>query len=206
MEILEKYDGRVDPRVTERLRLSAIQEIGHIEHLLTRSSNEPCRPFDVTEVVRAVGDAARSLGADVTVHGDRVRGTGRAADLAAALKNIVVNAQTHAPGSRVNIRVTSDDDTVTIACSDDGPGLHSGDTAHVFERGYRRSSSPGSGLGLYAARELIREQGGDLRLGPSQPGATFLITLPAVPAGVGSRAIRVPGQRALHLTSSERAS
>ncbi len=197
MEILERYDGRVDARVTERLRLSAIQEIGHIEHLLTRSSNQPCLPFDVTEVVRAVADAARTLGADVTVHGDRVRGTGRAADLAAVLKNILVNAQTHAPGSRVDIRVTTDRDSVTIACSDDGPGLHDRDTAHVFERGYRRSASPGSGLGLYAARELIREQGGDLRLGPARPGATFLITVPAVPARVGSRdVVRVPDQRA----------
>jgi signal transduction histidine kinase len=208
MEILEKSDGKVDPRVTERLRLSAIQEIGHIEHLLTRSSNQPCRAFDVTEVVHAVGDAARSLGADVTVHGTDVRGHGRAADLAAALKNILVNAQTHAPGSRVDIWVTTtDNDIVTIACSDDGPGFDSDDTAHVFERGYRRNNSPGSGLGLYAARELVREQGGDLRLGPAHSGATFLITLPAVSASaVSADMIRVPAQRALHLTSSDRAS
>jgi signal transduction histidine kinase len=212
MEILERYDGRVDPHVTERLRLSAIQEIGHIEHLLTRSSNHPCRPFDVTEVVHAVGDAARSLGADATVHGDQVRGIGRPADLAAALKNILANAQTHAPGSRVDIRITTDGHIVTIACSDNGPGLRSGDTAHVFERGYRRSLSPGSGLGLYAARELMREQGGDLKLGSGQPGATFLITLPDVTAPAREHdVVRVPSQfdirsrtAPFHLTASNR--
>ena len=206
MDILERYDGRVDPSITERLRVAALQEIGHIEHLLTRSSTQPSHTFEVTEVVRAVGDAARALGAQVAVHGAAVEGTGRAEDLAAVLKNLLVNAQTHAPDSRVDIEVTADDETVTITCSDDGPGLSNADTARLFERGYRAATSPGSGLGLYAARELMRERGGDLRLGLARQGATFLVTLPvARPARTPATVPRVPAQRTMSFSPTAHA-
>ena len=195
MDILERYDGRVDSRTTESLRLAAAQEIGHLEHLLFRSSTAPCQRFEVSEVVSAVGESARALGARVTVSGNRAFGIGRADDLSAVLRNLLVNAQTHAPGSRVKIGVSADPDTVTITCSDDGPGLSAADAGRVFERGYRGPASPGSGLGLYAARELMREQGGDITLAPLRSGATFLLTLPA--AQLPQRLvppIRVPAQ------------
>ncbi len=197
MDILERYDGRVDSRTTESLRLAAVQEIGHLEHLLFRSSSAPCQVFEVAAVVSAVGESARALGARVTVSGDEVHGIGRADDLSAVLRNLLVNAQTHAPGSRVQIGVAADADTVTITCSDDGPGLTAADADRVFDRGYRGAASPGSGLGLYAARELMREQGGDITLAPSPFGATFLLTLPAAPLVERlTPPIRVPAQAA----------
>lgn len=194
MEILERYHGRVDPSTITSLRAAALQEIGHIEHLLTRSSSQPCEKFEVMDVARAVSVAARTLGARVTVHGQPTHGYGRAADLVAVLKNLLVNAQTHAPGSRVQITIGTSSDRVTIVCSDDGPGLSNADTARLFERGYRSPTSPGSGLGLHTARELMRDQGGDLELGTPQPGAAFRITLPVASVAPKST-VHIPAQR-----------
>lgn len=201
MSILERHEGQIDDATRRKLRLAAVQELGHIEHLLTRSPDEPCVPFEAGEVVRRVAEAAWALGAQVSVQGPPVHAVGRPGDLAAVLKNLLVNAQTHAPGSRVRFRVVCDEETVTITCADDGPGLQPDVAWRAFERGFRGSSSPGSGLGLHAARELMREQHGELALDPSAPGARFVLTLPrAITRPLHLRPVLVPAQRALHVT------
>jgi signal transduction histidine kinase len=198
LSILERYDGQVDPETQEKLRLAAVQELGHIEHLLTRSADEPCGPFEVTEVVRRVAEAAWALGARVSVQGLPVHVVGRPGDLVAVLKNLLVNAQTHAPGSPVHLRVVPGAETVSIVCSDEGPGLSLWDAPRVFDRGFRGRRSQGSGLGLHGARELMREQGGELSLDTSTAGATFVVTLPRAATTVRRPyPVRVPAQRAL---------
>jgi signal transduction histidine kinase len=205
MAVLERYDGKVDPTATRQLRLAAIQELGHLEHLLTRSASRECEDFDVVSLVSQVGECARALGARVSVHTARSLGHGRPGDLAAVLKNLLVNAQTHAPGSRVDIRVETRASTVWIICTDDGPGLSESDAGRVFERGYRSPTSPGSGLGLYAARELMREQDGDLVLGASRSGASFILTLPAARTDAPTPPpVRVPAQRLTSPTPLDR--
>ncbi|WP_231389038.1 HAMP domain-containing sensor histidine kinase [Marmoricola sp. URHB0036] len=196
LSILERQDGRIDPATRERLRLAAAQELGHIEHLINRSADEPCAPFEVSEVVRRVAEAAWAVGARVSVQGLPVHALGRPGDLAAVLKNLLVNAQTHAPGSQVRFAVTSDEGIVTITCADDGPGLSPEEACRAFDRGFRGRASNGSGLGLHGARELMLEQGGDLVLDPTGTGATFVTTLPHVAVSTRPRqAVRVPTQR-----------
>jgi signal transduction histidine kinase len=181
MEILERYDGRVDPNTTEGLRQAAAREIGHLEHLVTRGADQDGERFCVSDVVRSVGECARALGNDVAVRGHQTYGVGRPGDLDAVLRNLLVNAQVHAPGSTVEIRVSNCKGMATVVVADDGPGLGPVGAAQVFERGYRGPASPGSGLGLWGARELMREQGGDLSVIDGGTGATFLVTLPAAP-------------------------
>ena len=79
LSILERHDSRIDPATRERLRLAAVQELGHIEHLLTRSADEPCATFEVSEVVRRVAEAAWAVGARVSVQGLPVHAVGRPA-------------------------------------------------------------------------------------------------------------------------------
>jgi signal transduction histidine kinase len=195
MDILQRYGGEVEPEATESLRLAAVREIGHLEHLLLRPTTLPCERFEVSDVVRQVGDTARILGARVAVTAAQATGVGRPGDLAGVLRQLLANVQVHAAGSNVHIGVTSGESAVTITWSDDGPGLRDADADRVFERGYRGQASPGSGLGLYAARELMRNQGGDLVLGEPRPGATFLITLPVARDEVpGVPPVRIPMQ------------
>jgi signal transduction histidine kinase len=71
-----------------------------------------------------------------------------------------------------------------ITITDHGPGVADEDRERLFgrfERGTRRPSGEGSGLGLYVSRALCRAMGGELELEPARPGrgASFTIRLPA---------------------------
>jgi signal transduction histidine kinase len=71
------------------------------------------------------------------------------------------------------------DDNYEIRVDDHGPGIPAEQVAIIFERGQRSPTSPGLGLGLAIARDIVDDHGGHLsveRSGP--PGATFLVTFP----------------------------
>jgi signal transduction histidine kinase len=73
---------------------------------------------------------------------------------------------------------------VALAIADHGPGIPAAMLDSIFEpydRGAAASHEPGLGLGLFIARELIRQMGGDIRV-RSEPGAgsTFTALLPRV--------------------------
>jgi signal transduction histidine kinase len=81
--------------------------------------------------------------------------------------------------NRVTVRAARHDGKIEIAVVDDGPGLPPKAVENLF-RPFRGSArAGGTGLGLAIARELIRVQGGDLRLSESGiNGARFAIELP----------------------------
>ena len=104
----------------------------------------------------------------------------RAGDLAAALNNVVRNAlDAMAEGGRLDIQVGEKDGSVSIKVSDSGPGIPPDDQERIFEPFFStRSSRNNTGLGLSLSRDALRRHGGDLRLLPSENGATFEIVLP----------------------------
>ena len=79
-----------------------------------------------------------------------------------------------APQLRVSVAVVAADVVVTFA--DDGPGVAQPD--QLFHLHPTRSSSEGTGLGLYISRELARSVGGDLRHLPTPRGASFQVVVP----------------------------
>lgn len=187
--VIDARQGPADAS-TARLCRAAAEEVRHLDHLLHRSPDEPCRPFDVGSLVRSIGESAQALGTGVTVRAESMQAVGRPGDVVAVLKNLLVNACRHAHGSAVELSVECTDGQVRIVCADDGPGLDGVIAVHAFERGVRGPASHGSGLGLHDARELMRGQGGDLALDTGCRGARFVATLPA-PAPTG----RIPLQR-----------
>ena len=95
---------------------------------------------------------------------------GDAAAVGRVLRNLVDNAVRHA-GSRVEVVVADG----SVRVDDDGAGLDPGDRERVFERFVRldearQRDEGGSGLGLAIAREIAREQGGDVVLGAADRG------------------------------------
>ncbi|TIC81807.1 sensor histidine kinase [Nocardioides sp. GY 10127] len=91
---------------------------------------------------------------------------------------LLENAARHAPGARVRVSATRVAGGLRVRVSDDGPGVDPLLVPHVFEAWARRAGSPGQGLGLASARDLVRTWGGDLRLVAREGGATWDVLLP----------------------------
>jgi signal transduction histidine kinase len=80
---------------------------------------------------------------------------------------------------QVTVSASRLDGKVEIAVTDDGPGLPPRALENLFVPFKGSARAGGSGLGLAIARELIRVQGGDLKLSESSAeGARFAIELP----------------------------
>jgi signal transduction histidine kinase len=71
--------------------------------------------------------------------------------------------------------------SVSLAITDDGPGIPAEWRERIFEPFVRLDESPrGAGIGLFAARHLARSMGGELRAEQRQPrGSQFVLELPA---------------------------
>jgi signal transduction histidine kinase len=76
-----------------------------------------------------------------------------------------------------------------ISVSDTGNGIPPGDRERLFEPfyttkgGHGAGATPGTGLGLYVSREIVRSHGGDLRLEESGSGGTRFVV--EIPTGAG---------------------
>jgi signal transduction histidine kinase len=132
---------------------------------------------EASDVVSAVAERRRSSGQLVRVRAGVGAVKVRPAELAAAVDRLLVNAQTHAPGSPVTLQVLAIASRVEISVSDRGPGLSADAAGRVFAAGERDS-----GLGLHVARSLVSANGGELELRNRIGGATFVISLPAADA------------------------
>jgi len=97
--------------------------------------------------------------------------------------NLLDNAIKYSPdGGEVIVRLTRVGEPVLLSVKDHGIGIDPDDMERLFVRFSRlapRSDVPGTGLGLYLARELARLHGGDI-LATSTPGegSEFTLSLP----------------------------
>ena len=116
-----------------------------------------------------------------------VRVLARATDLEIVFRNLVDNAVKYAaPAPRVELTVTAGPrGRVTVHVADNGPGIPVGQRPRVFRRFERlgselERSAPGTGLGLFLVRSLVRQMRGTVsvsgRLPP--PGTVFAVELP----------------------------
>jgi len=103
------------------------------------------------------------------------------------LTNLLDNAIKYSPdGGRVEARLTATDGRALVSVRDHGVGISAADQSRLFTRFGRivtadNSHIPGTGLGLYFARELARLQGGDINVESEEGvGSTFTLSLPMV--------------------------
>ncbi len=97
--------------------------------------------------------------------------------------NLIDNAIKYSPdGGAVNIRTSTDEGVAVVRVEDQGIGIAPEDIDRLFVRFSRlnqRPDVPGTGLGLYLARELARLHGGDIvAVSTSGEGSTFTLSLP----------------------------
>ena len=100
------------------------------------------------------------------------------------LHNLCDNALKYAPeGKRIDLTLARNGSRYEITLRDYGPGIPESARAKIFRKFYRidtvlEAKSSGFGLGLPIARNLMRDQKGDLIFTPASPGAAFIIVLP----------------------------
>ncbi len=181
LEIIGRHTQRMERLVKDLLRLARLDAGQETLDVI------PCDTHNLTDTVLSdVAQAAeeRNQRVEVTIGpgADIIRAD--PAKLHDALRNLVANAITYSPErSRIGIDVTSDHGRVTIAVSDEGPGIPEEDLTRVFERFYRvdkaRARDPGgTGLGLAIVKHLVELHGGGVRVeNRPEGGARFLITI-----------------------------
>ena len=194
-------DG-VDPSVKElldeierqapnfRLMMSNIRVLVQLESPEVLSDRQPVEP---SEVVRRIVDrytpVAMEAGKEITwwaepsefgiVYAD-------SSSIEHVVTNLVDNAVRFAT-THVEVKLTKNPSHFFIRVWDDGPGIASQYSQHLFDRGWtpevaRREEKTSSGLGLFIARTVARRHGGDLSVESStelEHYTAFLLSLPA---------------------------
>lgn len=196
-------DMLASPDVTEEKRAKFAGTISResqrlgamIERLLTFNALEKGKltvaiePVNVGEVVRETLDemeatlAEAGMRAEADLPKDVVLASSDRSAVKQVLLNLIDNAVKYArDGKRVRIELVTSIDRINLRVTDHGPGIASSLRARVFDpfvQGGRTltDKSPGVGLGLSIAREMLRATGGDLVLVSSPTGATFEMRL-----------------------------
>ena len=176
----------------ERSHLAAAlqSELDRARRLLSQEWDGGRRNFPLLDVLVPVVVNERSQGTVVGI--DVAAGTtvlGNPERTYEVFATLLENARRHAAGTDVTVRATSQGGRVTVTVEDSGPGLPMGFSDRIFERGWTTSArQDGMGLGLYVARRLMEEQGGEL-LADDCPtgGARFLVRFPVEERASGRR-------------------
>ena len=175
-----------------RLMMSNIQVLIQLE---SPESKDEVQPVEPTEVIRRIADRYTPVAAEA---GKEITWWSEPSELGLvyantnAIEHIVTNlvdnsvryAETH-----VEVKLTKNPTHFFVRVWDDGPGIGAQYVPHLFDRGWtpevvRREEKSSSGLGLFIARNLARQSGGDLTVesDDSPDGehhTTFLLSLPS---------------------------
>lgn len=101
------------------------------------------------------------------------------------LDNLITNAiKYNLEWGSVVVKVTVEDQAVSVEVRDTGQGIPEADLPRIFDRFYRTSSAKnsttvGTGLGLSITREIVHRHGGQLAVSSELGiGTTFRVTVP----------------------------
>ncbi|MBD5803552.1 Osmolarity sensor protein EnvZ [Azoarcus sp. Aa7] len=175
--------------------LDAMQALAKegLDYARSLDASSPKQAIDLNALVAALRDDAQDMGWDVEFEGDPVQPCrGQVGGLRRALWNLIENG--HKFGGRVRIALHTLPAACELRIRDDGPGLPQDELDKVFEPFYRVESSRsretgGTGLGLAIARNLLRAQGGEVRLANRpEGGLEAVVTLARSTAGTGTTA------------------
>lgn len=194
---LEALAGRDDDPQLKAANLAAQELLHSSQDLLTLARGELTQRLDL-QVVSLVDVAGRvaaeyegvALLVDPTVE-DEARVLGSEIRLAQIVRNLIRNAIQASGGTAgVEVLVSADADTVTLAVSDVGPGITPEVAEQAFERNFTtRPDGRGHGLGLAVVKSLVEAHGGELKLSSEiGRGSTFAVKLPSLEAALSNDA------------------
>jgi signal transduction histidine kinase len=194
VQLLEEDLGGLAPAMRDQLtpRLEIIHGELHrltsiVENFLrlTRPSALDLEPVDLSRVVNHVCELLRPESASRQIQiaaqvraplpvlmADSVR-------LTQALLNLMINAlQAVDREGRIDIHVQELEGSLSVAVSDNGPGIPREKLASIFDP-YFTTKPEGNGLGLWIAQQIVTAHGGRLKAqNAPERGAIFTMSLP----------------------------
>ncbi|KAA3626368.1 MAG: histidine kinase [Proteobacteria bacterium] len=194
LDVIVKESERLTRLINEVLDLAKI-ESGHVEWHM--------KVVDLREIVNDALIATRQIISDLGIElvKDVPAGAVNVVVDKDRLIQVVINLVSNAAKfcdsgtGRIEVRVLSDHDTVTVAVNDNGVGIAPGELERIFEKFHQVSDAQdgkprGTGLGLPICRRIIQHHGGTIwaesEIGK---GSTFAFTLPL------SQAMRLQAER-----------
>lgn len=183
-----------DPAMSERIvettndLVSTAERAREIQAMMTADDE-----YDTTPVADVVDRVVAAVEADYpTVEITTALPTGATAAVTptvfeTTVRNIVENAAAHNDADEPIVVISGDDedDTLSLAVADNGPGIPEHERA-VLERGEESDLEHGSGLGLWAVYWGVTRMGGDLSFAENDPrGSIVTVSLPGA-TGDGS--------------------
>jgi signal transduction histidine kinase len=181
---LELLPSAERPELRSRLH----QDIAELDELISElllasrldAQAQPRQAESLDLLALAAEEAARF---GIEAVGESVITQGEARLLRRLVRNLLDNAQRHAPGSAVEILVARRGDHALLTVADRGPGVPESERERIFEPFYRVPAAypqtDGTGLGLALVRRIARRHGGEARcLGREGGGSAFEVLLP----------------------------
>jgi two-component system OmpR family sensor kinase len=188
-QLLARIEGesiRMGSLVEDLLLLARLDQAREMERL----------PVNIAKVTRDAVASAQVAGPEhpISLIGDvdELYTLGDQHRIHQVIANLLANARTHTPaGTSIALSIAQSNDGITIAVSDNGPGLSEDDQKRIFERFYRADSSrvridgEGSGLGLSIVDAVMKAHGGSVSVSSELgKGATFTLFFPHATDGL----------------------
>lgn len=184
LDILDKSATRLIDLINSLLDISRI-ESGRLELNLesvdlAEMANELVRDLIPNAVTKKLGlefHQPKEMPAHVVVDKQRIR---------QVMLNFIDNAIKYTEKGRVDVYVAQEGDQVVFWVEDTGKGISKDDLARLFNKftrvgGSSRFHTEGTGLGLYVARQIVKEHRGEVHVDSEGEGkgSTFAMNLPA---------------------------
>ena len=184
---LAHYEALSDDERQEFLRLirheadrleRSVEQVALALKLDVGSLRFDIHPRDLSGIVRDAAETSdRPLEVDTA---DPVEAPVDAIRIAYVVRELIGNAVMFSPpDSTISVRLRRDGDDALIEVTDRGPGIPRDKRETVFERfadwrppGYE--DRPGTGLGLFISRAIVREHGGEASVSDGPAGGTML--------------------------------
>lgn len=185
--VLEPSADRFDKNLNEIERLeSLVKAISDLYRMETLRNLQYCA-FQTEDFVRELLAPhelilkEKRLKLDMQICADTI--SGQRDLLLRGVGNIVDNAFSYVrENGRIGIEIRKSEGYVLIRISDDGPGISNDQLDKVFNRFYRGDyarKTPGNGLGLNIAKEIIQRHGGTISIDNTHlKGVAFSVSLP----------------------------
>jgi signal transduction histidine kinase len=179
---LDRYDERLEQAVKHRLRSSLITELSRLEEVIDGRRRVPLEVFQLDGALTPLVTAERAAGTVIRSSLRSVRVLGRPVELATVVQQLLTDARRRAPSHAVRLFAVRTPDGVQLVIEDRAPGMRPEDREQVFHRDFQAGAEASDGLGLYLARRLMREQGGDITFEERHGGGSrFVLSLLAAP-------------------------